>query len=125
VHSTHIAAFKEFFEDRRIRDISRETLKPSGAGIRNWPGLHGGKRTLHTVNHYHATLKAVINWARKQRLFFGENPAWGVEMAKVEKAKVRFLYPSEEKRLTPAVAKDARLWPFYVLALHTGMRLGN
>jgi len=126
VHSTHIAAFKEFFEDRRIRDISPRDVE----AFRRWVfetgrGLHGGKRTLHTVNHYHATLKAVINWARKQRLFFGENPAWGVEMAKVEKAKVRFLYPSEEKRLTPAVAKDARLWPFYVLALHTGMRLGE
>jgi len=46
-------------------------------------------------------------------------------MADVPKARVRFLSPEEEKRLTPAVARDRRLWPYYVIALHTGMRLGE
>src|SRR5581483_8713090 len=36
-----------------------------------------------------------------------------------------FLYPEEEKRLTPVVARMPRLWPYYVIALHTGMRLGE
>lgn len=100
--------------------------------FRRWVGQNGcglkrgdTKRTLNTVNHYHATLKALINWAKKQRLYFGDNPAWGVEMAKVERAKVRFLYPAEEKRLTMVVARDTRLWPYYVAALYTGMRLGE
>jgi integrase len=46
-------------------------------------------------------------------------------MAKVEKAKVRFLYPAEEKRLTPVVAKDSKLWPYYLVGLYTGMRIGE
>lgn len=39
--------------------------------------------------------------------------------------RVRFLSPDEEKRLTPIVAKDSRLWPFYVMGLHTGMRVSE
>ena len=126
LHGTHIAVFKEFFGNRRIKDISPRDVVAFRRWIgQNGRGLRGPKRTPHTVNHYHATLKAIINWAKKQRLYYGDNPAWGVEMAKVEKAKVRFLYPAEEKRLTPVVAKSARLWPYYVLALHTGMRVGE
>lgn len=123
---THIAAIKAYFDCRRIRDISPRDVE----AFRRWVhktgrGLKQAQRTLHTVNHYHAALKAIINWAKKKRMYFGENPAWGVEMAKVEKARVRFLTPEEEKRLTPIVAKNSRLWPYYVLGLHTGMRLGE
>jgi len=35
------------------------------------------------------------------------------------------LYPAEEKLLTPVVAQDAIVWPYYVVALHTGMRVGE
>jgi integrase len=62
---------------------------------------------------------------RKWRLYAGENPAFCVEMKKVPRARVRFLYPSEEKLLTPVVAQDTIVWPYYVVALHTGMRLGE
>ena len=55
----------------------------------------------------------------------GGNPAFYVEMKKVPRARVRFLYPAEEKPLTPVVAQDAIVWPYYVVALHTGMRLGE
>ena len=120
-----INVIKEFFGDRRIRDINLRDIDVFRAYVaKNVDGMKG-KVTPHTVNHYHAELKAIINWAKKRRLYFGDNPAWGVSMAKVEKAKVRFLMPEEEKRLTPIVAKDTRLWPYYVLALHTGMRIGE
>ena len=125
-HRTHIEAIKAFFGERRIRDISprdvltfRQWLSERGRGLRT------PLRTVHTVNHYHATLKAIISWARKQRMYFGDNPAWGLPMPTLEKAKVRFLYPAEEKRLTAVASKDRRLWPYYVVALHTGMRVGE
>ena len=123
---THIATIKEFFGNKRIRDISPRDVE----AFRRWIhktgyGLKQPKRTLHTVNHYHATLKAIINWAKKKRMYSGDNPAWGVEMAKVEKAKVRYLSDDEEKRLTPVVARNSRLWPYYVIGLYTGMRLGE
>ena len=120
-----IGVIKEFFAQRRIRDISPRDVDSFRAYVaKNVDGMKG-KVTLHTVNHYHAILKAIINWAKKKRMYFGDNPAWGVPMAKVERARVRFLTPDEEKRLTPIVAGNARLWPYYVLALHTGMRIGE
>ena len=36
-------------------------------------------------------------------------------MKKVPRARVRFLYPAEEKLLTPEVAQDAIVWPHYPL----------
>ena len=120
-----INIIKEFFGQRRIRDLTPRDVDAFRAYIaRNVDGIKG-KVTAHTVNHYHALLKAIVNWAKKKRMYFGDNPAWGVSMAKVEKAKVRFLSPDEEKRLTPIVARNARLWPYYILALHTGMRIGE
>jgi integrase len=122
----HIKAIKAFFGNQRIRDISQREVD----SFRRWvlktaKGKSKPKVSLHTVNRYHACLKAIINWTKKKRMYFGENPAWGVEMAKVEKARVRFLFPEEEKRLTPIVARYTRLWPFYVMGLQTGMRVSE
>lgn len=122
----YIKGMKEFFGERRIKDITPRDVDAFRVYVgKNVKGKSQPKVSLHTVNRYHAGLKAIINWAKKKRIYFGDNPAWGVPMAKLEKAKVRFLSPDEEKRLTPIVAKDARLWPYYVLALHTGMRIGE
>ena len=99
-----INIIKEFFGQRRIRELTPRDVDAFRAYVaKNVDGVKG-KLTLHTVNHYHAILKAIINWAKKKRIYFGDNPAWGVPMAKVEKAKVRFLLPDQEKRLTPIVA---------------------
>ena len=120
-----IKIIKEFFGQRRIKDLTPRDVDAFRAYVaKNMDGMKG-KVTLHTVNHYHAILKAIVNWAKKKRMYFGDNPAWGVPMAKVERAKVRFLTPDQEMRLTPIVARNARLWPYYVLALHTGMRIGE
>src|SRR3989344_3033456 len=122
---SRIKVIKEFFGQRRIKDLTPRDVDVFRTYVsRNVEGIKGIV-TLHTVNHYHALLKAIINWAKKKRMYFGDNPAWGVPMAKVERAKVRFLIPDEEKQLTPIVARNARLWPYYVLALHTGMRIGE
>lgn len=122
----YIKGIKTFFGERRIKDITPRDVDAFRLYVgKNVKGKSQVKVSLHTVNRYHAGLKAIINWAKKKRIYFGDNPAWGVPMAKLEKARVRFLSPDEEKRLTPIVAKDARLWPYYVLALHTGMRIGE
>ena len=123
----YIRVMNTYFGQRRIRDIGPRDVEAYCLYVRRTvKGIGGVKQiSLHGVNHYHANLKAIISWAKKKRLYFGENPAWGVEMAKVPTARVRFLYPVEEKRLTPVVARRTRLWPYYVVALHTGMRLGE
>lgn len=121
-----IRAIKSFFGNKRIRDISPRDVERFRLWIpRNVKNKYGEPLGKHTINHYHAELKAIINWAKKKRIYFGENPAWGIPMYNVPKAKVRYLLPEEELRLTPAVAKNKRLWPYYVIGLHTGMRLGE
>ncbi len=35
------------------------------------------------------------------------------------------MYPAEEKVLTPVVSLDSVVWPYYVVALHPGMRIGE
>jgi len=123
---SRVRIIKTFFGDRRIRDLNPRDVEAFRRYVRRTVrGVRQPEVALTTVNHYHAALKAIINWAKRQRMYYGENPAWGVEMAKVERARVRFLYPQEEKQLTPVVAKEGRLWPYYVMALHTGMRLGE
>src|ERR1700722_6144749 len=93
-----IPIIKNYFGDKCIKDI---TPREVDAFLRFIPGRVRGKSqprsTLSTVNRYHAELKAMINWGKKKRLYMGDNPAWGIPMQKVEKAKVRFLYPEEER----------------------------
>jgi len=121
-----IRLIKDFFGEKRIKDITPRDVDAFRQYVpETVKGKSQPKSSQSTVNRYHAELKAIINWGKKKRLCQGENPAWGVEMAKVEKARVRFLSPDEEKRLTPIVAKDSRLWPFYVMGLHTGMRVSE
>ena len=121
-----IPIIKNYFGDKCIKDITPRDVE---AFLRAVPELVRGKSqpraSLSTVNRYHASLKSIINWGKKKRLYMGDNPAWGIAMKKVEKARVRFLSSDEEKRLTPIVAKDSRLWPFYVMGLHTGMRVSE
>jgi len=122
----HIRAMKTFFRNRRIREISHRDVEAFRHYVhRTMKNRQGNPISLHTVNHYHASLKAIINWVRKRRLYNGQNPAWGVDMARVPKARVRFLKPDEERRLTPVVAKYKRLWPYYLLGLQTGMRISE
>lgn len=109
-----------FFGRELMQDVTPEELEGFLDAIQK---RHGIKDT--TRNHYLALVKAIYNRMKKWRLYRGDNPAFCVEMKKVPRARVRFLYPAEEKLLTPVVAQDAIVWPYYVVALHTGMRLGE
>lgn len=112
-----IKVMAEFFGNKRLSEISafdvsllREHLKKKGLAA-------------NTANHYQAVLKAIYNRLKKFGLYSGDNPATKVDMEKVPRARTRFLYPTEEKTLTPQVKENPRLWPYYYVALHTGMRI--
>ena len=115
-----VAAIGRFFKKTRMKDVTPEALEEFLDSLQR---LHGIKDS--TRNHYLALVKAIYNRLKKWRLYRGENPAFYIEMKKVPRARVRFLYPAEEKLLTPTVVQDAIVWPYYVVALHTGMRLGE
>jgi integrase len=115
-----ITLMERFFRGKLLRDIKPNDVEAFLDWVQKTRGVND-----HTRNHYLAELKAIYNRLKKRQMYFGDNPAWYVEMRKVPKARVRFLYPSEQKLLTPAVAQDALVWPYYVVALHTGMRAGE
>lgn len=115
-----VAAVGRFFKKTLMKDVTPEALEEFLDGLQQRLGIKDSTR-----NHYLALVKAIYNRLKKWRLYRGENPAFFVEMKKVPRARVRFLYPAEEKLLTPTVAQDAIVWPYYVVALHTGMRLGE
>lgn len=111
-----LPVLKKFFAGRLLADVQPEDVSKLREHLAK-KGL-----TLHTVNHYHALLKAMYNWLKRaKRLRWIDNPAFYVDMAKVPTARVRFLYPTEEAKLTPAV-RASRVWEYYYIALHTGMR---
>jgi integrase len=115
-----VAILGKFFGKKLMRDVTPEELETFLNAIQSKYGIKDTTR-----NHYLALVKAIYNRMKKWRLYRGDNPAFCVEMKKVPRARVRFLYPAEEKQLTPVVAQDAIVWPYYVVALHTGMRAGE
>ena len=115
-----VGTVARFFGKELMKDVTPEELESFLNAVQRKYGIKDTTR-----NHYLALVKAIYNRVKKWRLYIGENPAFYVEMKKVPRARVRFLYPSEEKQLTPVVARDPIVWPYYVVALHTGMRIGE
>ncbi len=115
-----------FFENKKVSDIRPEDIERFMARL---PALRTAAtprlKTLsdQTRNHYLASLRALFNRLKKREKYLGSNPALGVSFMKVPRARVRFLYPAEEKLLSPIVMNDDVMWPYYFMALHTGMRI--
>lgn len=110
----------EVFKGKKLVEITRDDIR----ALREAVKATGAKE--HTANHYHAHVKALFNWWIEEKELPIRNPAEGVEMASVPKARVRFLYPAEEKILEPFLREHyPRLWPYYRLGLDTGLREAN
>jgi integrase len=113
-------ALTQYFRSKRMNQVTPEDLE---AFLDHEQSTHG--LSHHTRNHYLSLVKSIYNRLRKWRMYRGDNPAEYIEMKKIPRARVRFLYPAEEKQLTPVVLQDSIVWPHYVTALHTGMRIGE
>lgn len=79
-----------------------------------------------TANRYRAILSAIFSWALRTGKLVERNPAKLVKQRREDGQRTRFLSQGEEARLLEAV----RMFyphhePEVLLALHTGMRLGE
>jgi len=115
-----------FFDNKKVSEIRPEDIesflaKLPALRMKKIPYLKGLSDL--TINHYLAMLRGLYNRLKKRGKWSGDNPAMGVSMKKVPRARVRFMYPAEEKLLSPIVMQDQEMWPYYNLALHTGMRI--
>lgn len=120
IDKARLPVIKEFFGSKKIAQITQDDVQR----FRDWL-LAKGLKPL-TVNHYHALLKAMVNWLGKTGRYSGSNNASKVKPYKIPRARVRYLLPEEEGKLSQVIASEySRLWPYYVVALHTGMRLSE
>ena len=120
ISQKRLEVLSSYLANRSVREITSEELEGVLEELKQERAIKD-----HTWNHYLALVKCMYNWLRKTKRYRGDNPAVGVPMRRVERARVRFLYPAEERILTPALAADPILWAVYVAGLHTGLRLGE
>lgn len=107
----------KFWTNRPLDQLRREHVRTMHADIKKDESIYAANRTLQA-------LKAAINWAIREELFAGPNPAAGVGIFK-EASRTRFLQPDELPRLfaaldDPRVSED--LADYIRLALYTGAR---
>jgi|SRR5882724_630149 len=79
----------------------------------------------HTRNHYRALIHAIYERLKFKRMYKGENPVAFVDKIQVPLSRTRFIYPAEEKILTPAVQAEPDIFDYYLLGVELGMRIGE
>lgn len=109
----------EPWRDRRLGSITRANVRDLHASVAEKSGPYAANRVLQN-------LRALFNWAIKEEIWSGENPATRISQFH-EKHRTRFLQPDEMARLFAALRdepnQDAR--DYVLLALVTGARKSN
>ncbi len=120
----------DYFDKRIMRDIRPEEIDAFLSELQDLRNAkQEGKRQYrvgeHTRNHYRALLHAIYERLKIKKMFSGENPVQYVDKISVPVARCRFIYPSEEKILTPEIGKERDLSLYYRMGIGTGMRIGE
>src|SRR6266852_521752 len=76
-----------------------------------------------SVFHLRKTTVAIFNWARRMRLYRGENPAAAVPKPEIQPKDVRFLEPEVIPAVLAAVPRPHQL--FCAIAIYCGLRKGE
>lgn len=120
----------EYFDSTLMRKISPDDIDTFLSKLQ---ALRNAKRKDkrhyrvgdHTRNHYRSLLHAIYERLKQKRMYKGENPVDFVDKIEVPVARCRFMYPVEEKILTPAVAMQPDIFGYYRLGVELGMRIGE
>ena len=107
-----------------IGDVNLMDLRPDRIQ-RFYHHLQKEGSSNHAVHVTHKTLRVAMNHAVKLGLL-GRNPCSGTTPPKPEQTEMKFYDDHQVKQLLKtAKAIDDRFYPFYFLAIHTGMRLSE
>ncbi len=119
-HSRYKIWLKPNLGNKPMKDISPldlEALKGK---------MYAEGKTDATVRHILSLVRRAYNKAVKWGLWQGENPSNGVDFPKLNNARIRFLSKKEAHVLLTELRKHSiQLANIAVLALYTGMRLGE
>lgn len=113
--------------DHALADVTPALLAQCRDKLSNGITSHGKPRTPATVNRYMAALSVAFTTALKEWGWVDDNPMRKVTKPKEPRGRVRYLSDDERDRLLK-VCKDSSnpyLYTVVVLALSTGMRLGE
>ena len=133
VQTVQLNWWKAFAGDYLLKDIT-PVLITEGRDLllREIPNKKNGDkerkpRSNATVVRYMAALSHALNIAVKEWSWLESNPAQKVTKPKEPRGRVRFLSDAERKALlkTCQASENKFLYPVVVLALSTGMRLGE
>lgn len=74
-----------------------------------------------TIDKYHALVKTIFNKMKQWKKFGSANPACEVQLKREPNAHIRYLTQNELRSLEEHLKNDV-IFPYYLAALHTGMR---
>jgi integrase len=104
--------------DKKLADFTPLDIQ----GMRNHLSAKG--LTSRTADRYHSLVKSIFNKMVIWRKFEGFNPANGVKLKREPNAHIRFLC-KEEIQLLESHLRATNFYPYFIGALHTGMRRGE
>ena len=127
--TAEIRWWKEQLGSRRLSDLTSVLITEYRDQLQQEITTKGKPRSNGSVRRYLAVLSHVFSVAIKEFGWLQENPMAGgkVNKPKEPRGRVRFLSDDERGRLLAACEKSSNklLYPIVVLALSTGMRLGE
>ncbi|MGA2090228.1 MAG: site-specific integrase [Endomicrobiales bacterium] len=113
-----IVFLNSLFGDKKLTELTSFDIQHMRNALQQ-KGLCSG-----TIDKYHALIKTIFNKMIQWQKFTRSNPAWLVKLKRAPNAHTRYLTHDElsliEKRL-----EHENIFPYYLTALHTGMRRGE
>jgi integrase len=145
-------SFRQIFEDlyfpQAQEDKDRQSCKREKSLFKKWINPVIGSMPLKDIAPFHlekikkrmndsglssrsilyslAVVRQVLNWSRRNNLFYGDNPVSKVKKPKLDNRRVRFLSRKESAKLLDALKGESReAFEHALLSLHCGLRAGE
>lgn len=130
VDSSRLPLIADYFDKQLLKEVTPTDVNEFLGKLSDLRNAASKRKTPynisdHTRNHYRGHIHALYERLIFERMYKGENPAMFTRKIAVPIARCRFIYPVEEKILTPAVAREQDIFDYYMVGMMLGMRMGE